>query len=206
MFKDEHILGVQTCDTTYIVAYFSPKTPVAEIITDIHQAIKIATNSVVNYGDFNCRIDSQEPSAWDLVEALRLFNLHLVNDPQNKTYIAHNGQSTIDLIFVTEDLTNCTDLQILPTVDRKHQRLSISVQLAEPETKHSGKRSGRPIRKIRDGDLENNLQTMCQQPGHSPNKSYKQFLELIERSASITTPKARKNKPWFDHECKQLKK
>ncbi|XP_018497542.1 uncharacterized protein LOC108865217 [Galendromus occidentalis] len=185
VFKDEHILGVAnaTQQTTYLVAYFTPNNPVADIIADTHK----------------------DTRASDLIEALLLIDLHLLNDAQTMTYHAHNGQSAIDLMFVSENLTSRADLKVLPTIDRKHQRLSLRVTLSNPGTKLTGNRPGPPLRRIRECDLNKHIPAISQLPEHTLDETYQQFLTLIEKSTHVQPLKKRKNKPWFDSECRSLK-
>ena len=211
MFKDEHILGVAnaTQQTTYLVAYFTPNTPVADIIADTHKAMMaVVTKTGIRYGDFNCRLDYHDPQdtrASDLIEALLLIDLHLLNDAQTMTYHAHNGQSAIDLMFVSENPTSRADLKVLPTIDRKHQCLSLSVTLSDPGMKLTGNRPGPPLRRIRECDLNRHLLAVSQLPEHTPDETYQQFLALIEKSAQVQPLKKQKNEPWFDSECRSLK-
>lgn len=207
MFEEEHILGIETQRTTLIVAYYNPKTPVAEIVVDLlNAANKVVTKSVIVYGDFNCRLDSQDGRARDLIEALLLFNLHLINNAQEMTYIAQNGQSAIDLVFVSEDLVTDSRLRVIPTVARKHQQIEIIVTLTEPGMKIEGERPKKPIRKICSNALGSQLSTTGQRADASAGDSYRQLLEMVERSACPRIyRKARPNKRWFDNECRELK-
>ncbi|XP_018495048.1 uncharacterized protein LOC108864261 [Galendromus occidentalis] len=207
MFKNEYALGVQDENTTYIVAYYKPNTPVAEIIIDIHNIVnKIVTKSVILYGDFNCRIDVEDSRARSLIEAFLLLNLHLLNKSQDTTYIAHNGRSTIDLIFVTADLVPFTKMKIMPTVDRKHQRIIVDIPSLEPEAEIKGKRPMSAIRKVDHNKLVVNLSNSIERAEPSPDDSYMNLLGAIEKAAIMETHKGKpKNKPWFDEECNTLK-
>ena len=127
MFKSDNILGVVTTNMTFVVAYYRPNTPVAEITVEINELLtKVNTNDAILYGDFNCRIDTADQRGADLTEALLHMNLQLLNKPYEKTYISSNGSSTIDLVFVTERMTTTTELKVQPTVARKHQRIELT--------------------------------------------------------------------------------
>ena len=76
---------------------------IVKTIIELHEAVeKVSTKPIVLYGDFNCRIDNNDSREQELTTALSFMNLHLMNDPQERTYISKNGCSTIDLIFVSE--------------------------------------------------------------------------------------------------------
>ena len=204
MFKNEQIL--QVSNTTHIVAYFNPKTPVADIIFEMHKVMtQVITESVILYGDLNCRIDQLDSRATNLIEALQLFNLHLVNNAQEMTYIAHNGQSSIDLIFVSEDLIRHIEMRIQPTVERKHQRIEVSVSNPEAQSRAEGTRPKTPIRKISNACLARQHPTMQQSTEANPSASYTSLREIIEKSAIKSTHRKRINEPWFDAECRQTR-
>ena len=50
-------------------------------------------------GDLNCRMDRPNSKSQALMELMEEVSFTLTNAAQTKTYISHNGSSTIDLIF-----------------------------------------------------------------------------------------------------------
>ena len=169
IFKNENILGIESQKTTFIVSYYSPKSPVAEMVVDLSSVMNRVTTKSVILCDFNCRIDSQDSRAKDLIEALFLFNLHLINSAQEMTFI--------DLVFVSEDLFGDADLQIIPTVARKYQQLEIIVPLTESGTKREGKRP----------KLKNHLTKKTQRSDASAEESYLRIVEIVQKSTSTKT-------------------
>ncbi|XP_018497357.1 uncharacterized protein LOC108865137 [Galendromus occidentalis] len=206
MFKSDHIIGVEIGDTTYATAYFSPNTPVAEIILEVHELImNQSTTSIVMYGDFNCRIDGREQRGVDLSEALGHLNLRLMNDPQEMTYIAHNGRSAIDLIFASDNIAPKVKMITQATVERKHQRITVTIQQSNSLIKTGSKRPSAAIRRISSIELEKALPMMKETEDRSLEDIYKQLHEIIKKSARERIPRTRKNKVWYDKECRELK-
>lgn len=214
VLKTEYLLAVEVPGTTYIAAYYSPNTPVAEIVTDINEAtLKISTKTVVLYGDFNCRIDSDQSRGADLTDALLSMNLHLINDTAEMIYVASSGQSAIDLVYVTDDILTNARLRVDPTVGRKHQRVIVTTTETDARI-HTGKKSRpRAIRRLDSQNLAKQLKRSEMTSRASENSEpatenpYAQLMKIIECSAQASrTSKAPCNKPWFDRECRDLKK
>jgi hypothetical protein len=55
--------------------------------------------SIILAGDMNCRLDKPDMKCKAILAFLKEENLKITNDPKCKTYFAHNGSSTIDLVF-----------------------------------------------------------------------------------------------------------
>jgi hypothetical protein len=133
-------------------------------------------------------------------------NLYMLNDPQKKTYIAHNGESTIDLIFVSDDLLSKSKIEIEPAVERKHQRVTISLQLTEDPITPEGKRPKRPIRRLRCDALEKHLPILALKAETNMDECYDNLLNILESAADRSSRKPNPNKPWFDKDCRALKR
>ena len=55
--------------------------------------------TVILAGDLNCRIDIRQPKAEQVIRFIEGEGLTLANKAEEKTYVCHNGSSTIDLVF-----------------------------------------------------------------------------------------------------------
>ena len=134
-----------------------------------------------------------------------MLGLFLLNDTKESTYIAHNGKSTIDLVFVSEDLIPETELEVIPTVERKHQKLVVTSTAGNRMTATKGKRPKESRRKIAEHKLAEALASMRQEPNADPDSIYEQLIATIECAAKPSLRQRSKNKPWYDKECHSLK-
>ena len=94
-FSSDHVIAVQSKMINLIVCYFKPLTPVTYINDEIVTALMCSRNSdcpTLLIGDFNCRLDCGE-RGYDLYDMLYSAGLVCLNNPNDMTYIAAQGQS-----------------------------------------------------------------------------------------------------------------
>ncbi|KAJ4446439.1 hypothetical protein ANN_13135 [Periplaneta americana] len=98
--------------------YYQPECTAQEIIEDLTEVFNKIKNQqpVIGAGDFNCRIDKGNQKARMLINCIVEEGFTLLNNPNEPTYICHNGRSTIDLIFWNSWLET-ESIKILPWFD-----------------------------------------------------------------------------------------
>lgn len=101
IYEQEHTLILQTERMNFIGLYIEPLTPIEDVIEIVMTAIAKATprSNIIIAGDLNCRIDTSNHKSRELLQMMIEEGYTLVNEQHNRTYFAHNGSSTIDLIF-----------------------------------------------------------------------------------------------------------
>ena len=82
---------------------------------------------VIVCGDFNCRIDHSNQRGVDLLAFFSANDFECLNDPTKGTYVAHNGWSTIDLIFTRNTAQSFTE--VVPTHITKHHMVTAFLDL-----------------------------------------------------------------------------
>lgn len=99
--KTSNIVCIQTALCTIIAAYFQPEYKEEEIIGEITAVMTLISRkeTVILAGDLNCRIDIRQPKAEQVIRFIEGEGLTLANKAEEKTYVCHNGSSTIDLVF-----------------------------------------------------------------------------------------------------------
>ncbi|KAJ4425920.1 hypothetical protein ANN_27546 [Periplaneta americana] len=114
LHETECILAIKTIATVIVAAYFQPELEEQHLLNELSQAINKINKeeTVILAGDLNCRIDITQDKAASVISYLENEGLSLINDRQEKTYICHNGSSTIDLIF--------SNMKRLHLTGRKH--------------------------------------------------------------------------------------
>ena len=123
----DNYIVVETTSATLICGYFNQDHTAADIITELSQAIQqinYVNKPLIIGGDFNARIDILDKKAEDLIDFLQSEDLWLQNDPATPTYLCHNGQSTIDLMFSSLPSTHCVTCKVATyssTPLRKHR-------------------------------------------------------------------------------------
>ena len=116
-----NLLLVKTKLCPLISVYFQPEYKEGNIIDEISAALNIVQKSepLILAGDLNCRIDQPDHKSITVIGFLQEEGLSLLNNKEEKTYIAHNGTSTIDLVFVNSAITPVYQ-EVLNVVARKH--------------------------------------------------------------------------------------
>ena len=103
--------------------------------------ITACTNrKIILSGDFNCRLDNNSQRGQDLVDNLAHLGSRVLNSYYAPTYKCHNGQSTIDLIFVNFNFNQIT-LEINHNLPSKLSVVQLETSL--DDVKFLDKKSGR---------------------------------------------------------------
>ena len=95
-----------TISTKIISACFQPETELEYIVGTLLDVLRHCNSSdtIILVGDFNCRTDKGGERGQDLCKFLGSHNLQFANDPEQPIYQAHNGCSTINLVFYSTNL------------------------------------------------------------------------------------------------------
>lgn len=184
--------------------YYNPDTNIADIIEEITHDISNIDNTTtcIIGGDFNCRMDSHCTKGDTLLHLMNTYHFRLMNDPNEPTYYAHNGTSTIDLLFVRSKKINVLyNFNVLNDPIRKHQRTFSTIRLkkyisikANSKTKIS--------RKVDEKRIALNPISSKLQP-ENVNDIIQLNKILVNSAKKKITQKH--HKPWFDLDCKNLK-
>lgn len=192
-----------------ICYYFNPTTDIEDIIQQITEDIdNVKSESCIIAGDFNCRIDTVNQKGETLVELLTSKQFRLVNNPTQYTYIAHNGKSCIDLIFVKSRKQKVIkESTVILDPMKKHQKVLATIRMKTKSDTVNTYRSKESINKIhRDIDIKKIHQNSNTADLSPENKNDIKNLTKILNNAAFKKKKKRQiHKPWYDEECKILK-
>ena len=140
-FVSNSIIAVDPFRFVFCVCYFQPKTAIIDIVDDFTRAlssISPCTKPLLVCGDFNCLFDSGSRGE-DLVEAMFTCGLTCVSDGQTMTYIAPQGSSCIDLVFVSRHHSHLVDVSVAGSLEKKHQHVSIIFKIVPDIADHRSK-------------------------------------------------------------------
>lgn len=160
-----NLLIIQLKGIAVVSGYYQPECTVQEIIEDLTEAFNKIENQqpVIVAGDFNCRIDKENQKTRMLVNYIVEEGFSLLNNPNEPTYICHNGRSTIDLIFrnpwlETKSIKILADSATVPL--RKHQPVIASVVQLKPTRKEVHDSPPMVQRTLNEETLQDNLEEL----------------------------------------------
>ena len=121
-YKSDTTLLVKTTHCSILAAYFQPYLTEVDIIDELNLVISKLpkTEPLILAGGFNCRVDSPISKAIKVLDYLEGEGLMIINRKKTKTYIGHNGSSTIDLIFINDGLKQVSQNVLTSITARKH--------------------------------------------------------------------------------------
>ena len=194
--KNIMVVKIREINLYFILAYFKPLTPVEEIllqITDSFKKVSARTNCVLA-GDFNCRMDGDNPRGAFLADSLTALGFTVTNEADRFTYICRNGQSTIDLFFCNNDqITSNHEVEVSHIT--KHQ--PVITEYTIPHAKNEKRQTS--IWKCDLHKLENYVKEWNFHESTDPDVIFEMFAKAI-RDSELTRLE-RKSKVWFDGEC-----
>ena len=167
--------------------------------------------NIILGGDLNWRLDKLDRKTEIILDLLHDEGYKLIKKAEKVTYIAPNGKSTIDLVFIKGNYITVQNQEILYSdpvaLLRKHIPVSTSFRLMGA-IQLKGKDDPATSRKLNKAALEENkenLQDINQliEKGHI-NQALEHVLNYIKRAHVYRNP--RKGKPWFDAECYNLRR
>ena len=199
----EHSLAVSLSDTSIklIVTYFPPNTVMNIIFAEIEQVLDSFddSDSAIYCGDFNCRTENNLPRGKDLMDFFYSKNFICLNDPETPTYVAHNGQSTIDLIFYRQNQHRShATIDIVPSHITKHH---LAVAYFDLNPDYNSPKQPR-IKNVNLEALTEYMKLLEKPHDDNIDESYDGMVSAIQKSAICRS--ARVSKPWFDKELYSL--
>ena len=211
--ENKNILLVQTKVAKIICVYFQPEISAEQIIDIINDALEYVDkdDAVILTGDLNCRVDKANQKSNLVINFLQAEGLDLINEPEEITYIAHNGSSTIDLCFINNNIEAITQKTLTTGVAPLRKHLPVLTKLAtkgpidkKPRTTTKYRReldmellteSSETVREIR-GQIETG----------NINSAVTGINRLLTSSMIRVQDHGRKAKKWFDRECYSMRK
>jgi len=141
LFKNEHALSIETQNMNIICAYFPPNTPPSDIISIVAEAdhyIPHKNKPTLLAGDFNVRLDTKTQRIRTLNEQFEQMGFILESKKEMKTYICHNGSSTIDLVYTRQIMNTAVTYAELALLNgiRKHQPIQAIVHIQGTDTQY----------------------------------------------------------------------
>lgn len=188
---------------TIIGYYFNPSHSLADIIAEITEDLLQSSETCIIGGDFNCRIDRDDPRGKLLTEFMTSQSFRLLTDSSQPTYRTHNGSSCIDLLFVrTNKQKVLKSYKVVLDPIRKHQRVVTSIRLKQvnkPKEQNKVKLS----RKIDLVKIQNHPLLSTLMP--ELTNDILNFNNILIQAAINDKKRNKPHKPWFDLECKIMK-
>ncbi|KAJ4428050.1 hypothetical protein ANN_24064 [Periplaneta americana] len=206
---------VKTTTITVIGLYIQPNVPVENVIDLVYKAIEQTRTdkNVILAADLNCRLDKQNAKTHILLETLEEKGFRLANKKEIPTYIAHNGSSTIDLVFYKgehlklikqEGLWSSTAASI-----RKHIPIKTTFQMEIPQPRKEANGPNIYTRKIEQEIIKQNKDNIGRARTLIEEGKLEEALEVstevIKKAVKIRRRK-RQAQMWFDHECYKERK
>lgn len=196
---------------TIIGIYIRPNTEtedIMELLTFSFQKITNPKESIILAGDMNCRIDKSDMKCKAILAFLKEENFKITNDPKCKTYFAHNGSSTIHLVFHKGDNIETLEQKGLWTSQitplRKHIPIQTKFSIKTPQKTISKHVRNTMSRDINIAALERELGKATEAEQVIKENDLNTALTTINKmlETSITHKQnTRKAQPWFDKEC-----
>ncbi|KAJ9577008.1 hypothetical protein L9F63_006445 [Diploptera punctata] len=205
-----NVIVINANNLVIIGAYFQPERTAQEIIETLGEAFqKIDKNkAVILAGDLNCRIDQHNHKSDTVINYLTNVGLCITNKPEDKTYIGHNGTSTIDLILHNA-LINTTNAKTMENTSitpiRKHIPVCIKM-MWENVQKKTIKNLSKTKKRLDTNvlaEIADKTKNRAQKEIENGNiNEAAQILEnIVKKSQIVNYVSERKSQPWFDREC-----
>ena len=138
--KTSNILGVKTPYGIFLGVYFQPELQAVDVIDSLSRAISAVPRSehLIIAGDLNCRIDQPTGKSMAVLNYLEGEGLTLLSRKEDKTYLCHNGSSTIDIFFSNlKGVKSCKTRTLQSVTIRKHLPTELTLILDSEFTQHS---------------------------------------------------------------------
>lgn len=187
-----------------------PLTPIEDIIATIMTALTKITpgcNTIIA-GDMNCRMDVNDNRSRELLQLMAEEGFTLINNKNDKTYLAHNGSSTIDLIFYKGSEINLISHKVGYSIKEAHLKKHIPVTASFSIKQQAFLTKERSITKPRSRKFD--VHSLSQQQTKITDLQEKIEQNDIDAAAEImediikgaTSPiKKRRSQKWFDRTC-----
>ena len=206
--QDQNALVINFRNLSIIAIYVEPLSPIEELIATTMSAIRQVTpgNNVILAGDLNCRVDNDNNRSGELLDLMTEEGFILVNKTEDRTYFAHTGSSTIDLIFFKGRNIKLINHKVCysegEAAIKKHCPVEAKFELPYKEERE-GSRKDRTSRQLDNRLLEQKTEDWKEFGNHIREHNLERAaltLEKTIKSAMVHYPE-RRSKKWFDREC-----
>jgi hypothetical protein len=196
---------------TIVGAYLHPNMKHDTVTNELLATLQFILNfkNLIFAGDFNCRMDKNNPKKEAILDFMAENNLALINEiPYKFTYICHNGGSVIDLIFVGKEVKP-RGFKIVDLHRKKHRMLSLNFKIVKNTPINSNLVAKRlNINEITlKENFENNYKQILNSDLFAKNVDTfnDNLIKLLNESVKPKRVSKRKSQPWFDTECYQMR-
>ncbi|PSN36637.1 hypothetical protein C0J52_22292 [Blattella germanica] len=206
---EENTVILKTNIITIIIGlYFNPKADIVDVIDSTIHAIRFTNPEevVILAGNFNRRLDTNNQRSRILIDTLEEEGFRLINKPDQKTYYANNGSSTIDLVFLKGNL-RVLKQEVLMTSElstiRKLLPVITRVETEQITNRKEIQQNTKVQRKINIQKFKESEQDIQSIKRAIRQNKITEATEKIEHILMAATRKRsqRKAKPWFDSAC-----
>lgn len=199
----EKCIAIDTVIGKIFCFYFKPDTDIQDITQCLTEHLANCSGKIMINGDFNCRVDNDNPRGSQLLQTMRQLGYELVSNAREYTYIAHNGRSSIDLSFTNYGtMTKIICSKVLHNPIRKHQRVLTTFRVKNsPARGDKNQLETRRVFSIEQFLMHPKVRLLN---GISVNE-VATLTQIIENSKIDNARIKHPNKPWFDGDCKDAK-
>ncbi|PSN58416.1 hypothetical protein C0J52_02795 [Blattella germanica] len=209
-YRRDNIIRVKTRLCTVVGAYFQPEFSQDDIINSIGEALEGVGEEelVIITGDMNCRVDKYNAKSESVMNYMQEIGMTLVNNRHEKTYIGHNGSSTIDLLLTNMKNVNKVTQEVKRRITRKH--LPVETIIVMNARHHIEREKDVKSREIDITELERSNKAITEARKSIQNGRIDNALEELEnimrRATKRRAQHKRTAKIWFDEICYRRRK
>jgi hypothetical protein len=212
-FKHENIIAIETKYINIICCYFQPHTAPCDIVDAISECTHKTPSKnkpTMLVGDFNIRIDQNNSRTETFLEYTTQLGYTLESRADIKTYICHNGSSTIDLIFLKDYAPQVSvdyaNLNLYNGIT-KHQPMAFQLHLAEPTNIQNKKSQVKSIHLTSfNTNVSQIVSTLQERSEDNPIEFTVSEINNLFYQHAITNNKKIRSNIFFDQECKNLRR
>ena len=206
--QDQDALVMNFANLSVIAMYVEPLTPIEDIIEAIMTALRHVTTgqNIIVAGDLNCRLDVISHRSNELLDMMAEEGFTLVNNADERTYFAHSGCSTIDLIFYKGSNITLNNHKVCYSADetplKKHCPVVANFRFPNAASKVTATAT-KASRQLNSHVLSQNAEAWKEFENHIKGNDIESAAITLEKtiqSALVYNPKRRAQK-WFDEEC-----
>lgn len=189
-------------DINIAAFYLPPSLDVTDVIETVSAGIAgldLNAPTIIG-GDFNCQIDGGSDSSEGdaLLDVMTERGLRCANSPDEPTYVCHNGQSTIDLLFHNLEDANFSGLEVMDSPARKHFPVRAVICTRSLGWIHVHPVSV-PTTRLKLSLLEDGTGQI--RLGNGVDDSCESIESVIRAAMRWESKKTRRARPWFTREC-----
>lgn len=206
--QDQDTLVMNFENLSVIAIYTEPLTPIEDIIETIMTALRHVApgQNIIIARDLNCRLDVASHRANELLDMMTEEGFTLANKADERTYFAHSGCSTIDLIFFKGPNISLNNYKVCYTADetplKKHCPVVANFRIPKVENRVKITAT-KTSRQLNNQLLSQKTSEWREFENHIKENDIELAAITLEKtiqSAMVYNPERRAQK-WFDKEC-----